>query len=92
MVWKRRGRWARPLLSIQAMTETRNQHECLNPTCGKRFLIVYTHDPRKPPLPLHVACPYCGLREFLLVGTAGQREPDGTYVMNFDYRVEALET
>jgi DNA-directed RNA polymerase subunit RPC12/RpoP len=74
------------------MRQTRDPHECLNPTCGKTFLIVYSHDPRKPALPLHVACPYCGLREFLLVGTAGKTESDGTYVMAFDFHVEAMES
>jgi hypothetical protein len=71
------------------MMETRDTHECLNPSCGRSFVVVYNHDPRKPPLPLHIACPHCGLREFVLVGTAGCTEPDGTYVMSFDYRVEA---
>jgi DNA-directed RNA polymerase subunit RPC12/RpoP len=75
-----------------AMRETRKRHECINPRCGRRFVIVYKHDPEQPVLPLHVACPHCGLREFLLVGTAGTREPDGTYVMAVDFRVEAQES
>jgi hypothetical protein len=74
------------------MRETRDPHECLNPSCGRTFLVVYKHDPARPVLPLHLACPYCGLREFLLVGTAGRVESDGTYVMALDYHVEAAES
>jgi hypothetical protein len=82
---------AQMVIPMRASVERRDPHECPNPGCGKRFLVVYPHDPRRPPLPLHIACPYCGVREFLLVGTTGQVEPDGTYVMSFDYRIEAVE-
>ena len=73
------------------MGEKRDRHRCSNAACGKTFAVVYREAPGQATLPVYLPCPHCGISDFFFVGTAAVRQPDGTYVIPLNYRVEAID-
>jgi DNA-directed RNA polymerase subunit RPC12/RpoP len=67
-----------------------DRQRCHAPRCGRSFAFVYRRSWRDVPVPMAVACPYCGSWEVVEVPTGAVRVRAGAYVLPLSNRAAAL--